>query len=237
MSEPVVNRSIGYCGKIPTKGDFIQSNFDIEFLQIWNEWLQAVIAVSKEQLEDNWLDCYLTSPIWHFSLSAGVCGDSAAIGTLMPSVDKVNRYFPFTIVAKHTLTAVQAWHENEWDVILETKILEALKDEFDLEIWFDKLADEVKLIDSDKISISNIESMHKIKKAWVVQGQFSPTILQLIHQQYYHQFKNYSLWWTTGSDLINPCFIVTDGLPQVSQFVSMLDGNWELRDWNISEIV
>ncbi|WP_028865927.1 type VI secretion system-associated protein TagF [Psychromonas aquimarina] len=237
MSEQAVTQNIGYCGKIPTKGDFIQSDFDVEFLTVWNEWLQAVIAVSKEQLEQNWLDCYLTSPIWHFSLSPGVCGDSPAIGTLIPSVDKVSRYFPFTIVAKHNLTAVQAWHENEWDSNFENKILEVLEDGLDLETWFSRFCDEPLSVDGDKISISNIESMDKVKKAWVVQGKFNPSVLQLMHQQYQQQFGYYSLWWTNGSDLVDPCFIVTDGLPQVSQFVSMLDGQWQQRDWNISEIV
>ncbi|WP_435237787.1 type VI secretion system-associated protein TagF [Psychromonas sp. PT13] len=236
MSEPVVDLSTGYCGKIPSRGDFIQSDFDFEFLSIWNEWLQAVIAVSKEQLEQNWLDCYLTSPVWHFSLSPGVCGDAAFLGTLIPSVDKVNRYFPFTLVTKHNLTAVQAWHENEWDVQFEDKILQVLEDELDIDQWFSDLSALVELKDTNRISISNIESSDNIKKGWVIQGELGPNLVQLIHQQYNLHFGNYTLWWTTGSDLVTPCFIVADGLPPVSQFVSMLDGQWEKRDWNISQI-
>ncbi|MBB1383755.1 type VI secretion system-associated protein TagF, partial [Shewanella sp. SR41-2] len=41
--------SVGYCGKVPSKGDFIQQNLNVDFLKNWNDWLQAVIAVSKEQ--------------------------------------------------------------------------------------------------------------------------------------------------------------------------------------------
>lgn len=236
MSEQVINHSIGYCGKIPTKGDFIQSDFDVEFLAVWNEWLQAVIAVSKELLEQNWLDCYLTSPIWHFSLSAGVCGDFPVVGTFIPSVDKVNRYFPFTIVAQHNFTAVQAWYENKWDVNFEKQILEVLEDKLDLENWFIKFNIEPILIKGENINILNINSKDKIKKSWVMKGDHEPSLLQLLDQQYQQQFAGYSLWWTAGSDLVEPCFIVTDGLPQVSQFVSMLDGQWQQRDWNISEI-
>ena len=233
MSEQAIKLETGYCGKIPSKGDFIQSDFDFDFLSIWSEWLQSVIAVSKEQLEQNWLDCYLTSPIWHFSLSPRICGESAFIGTLIPSVDKVNRYFPFTVVAKHNLTAVQAWHENEWDSAFENKILEVLEDDLDIDMWFSHLADEAKFLQSDAITITNFESADNIKKGWVIKGDFSPTVLHLLHQQYHLNFGDYSIWWTTGSDLVEPCFIVTDGLPQVSQFVSMLDGQWQKRDWNI----
>lgn len=236
MSEQSITPLFGYCGKVPSRGDFIQSDFDNEFLTLWSEWLQAVIAVSKEQLEKKWLDCYLTSPVWHFSLSAGVCGESATFGTLIPSVDKVNRYFPFTMVAKHELTAVQAWHENEWDAEFENKILEVLEDELDIDIWFNTFSEKLSPLDSSKISISNIESTDNIKKGWVIKGEVSPSILDLIHQQYNVKFGNYTLWWTNGSDLVEPCLIVTDGLPQVSQFASMLNGQWIEHDWNVSEI-
>lgn len=235
MSEQSIILKTGYCGKIPSKGDFIQSDFDFDFLSIWSEWLQSVIAVSKEQLEQNWLDCYLTSPIWHFSLSPGVCGESAYIGTVIPSVDRVSRYFPFTVVAKHDLTAVQAWHENEWDTDFENKILEVLEDDLNIDVWFDSLSDQIEFKNTSDISISNLESSDSIKKGWVIKGEGSSSILWLMHQQYTQHFGDYSIWWTAGSDLIEPCLIITDGLPQVSQFVSMLDGQWKKRDWNICE--
>ena len=38
--EPI--ETIGFCGKIPSKGDFVQSNFNSDFLKHWNEWLQAI---------------------------------------------------------------------------------------------------------------------------------------------------------------------------------------------------
>lgn len=235
MSELTVNLTLGYCGKVPSKGDFMQSDFDFDFLNIWNEWQQSVIAVSKEQLEDKWLDCYLTSPIWHFSLSPGICSESAVIGTLIPSVDKVNRHFPFTLFAKHQHTAVQAWYQNSWDIDFESKILEVLEDDFDIETWFRELTDKVEFSDVSDLSITNIESLDSIKKGWVIKGENSPSILHLMHQQYSQHFVDYSIWWTAGSELIEPCVIVTDGLPQVSQFVSMLDGQWTKRDWNICE--
>ena len=46
---------------------------------------------------EEWLPIYLTSPIWRFVLSAGLCGGEVVAGVLMPSVDRVGRYFPFTL--------------------------------------------------------------------------------------------------------------------------------------------
>lgn len=229
-------KELGFCGKIPAKGDFVQSDFNPEFLKNWNEWLQAVVAVSKEQVEENWLDCYLTSPVWHFALSEGVCCEQGVLGTLIPSVDQVSRHFPFTIAALHNLSAVQAWYDNDWSTRFESIILDVLEDEFDLDSWFEALKSEEVIVNNEQISISNIESEDKIKKGWVIQGQLSPKLIELLHHQYQHHFGKYSLWWTLGSELVEPCFIVTDGLPQVSQFVAMLDGQWQQRHWNTSEI-
>ncbi len=233
--EPI--ETIGYSGKIPSKGDFVQSDFNHDFLKHWNEWLQAVIAVSKEQLGKNWINCYLTSPIWHFSLSPGVCCESSVMGTLIPSVDLVGRHFPFTIAIEHNNSAVAAWFENDWTEYAEPIILEVLEDHFDLNIWFEKLRLNVPNLSVNETTFYNHESSDKIKKAWVVQGSMSPDVLDLLHREYSQNYGAYSIWWTLGSELIEPCFIITDGLPQVSQFVSMLNGEWQTYSWNTSEIV
>jgi type VI secretion system protein ImpM len=40
---------------------------------------------------------YLTFPVWRFLLPVGVLGSTAWTGVLMPSVDRVGRYFPLTL--------------------------------------------------------------------------------------------------------------------------------------------
>jgi len=228
---------IGFSGKIPSKGDFVQNDFNGDFLKHWNEWLQAVVAVSKEQLESDWLECYLTSPVWHFSLSAGVCCDSAIKGTLIPSVDRVGRHFPFTVAIEHSNTAIQGWSDKDWSQVTEHLILDVLEDDLLLEDWFEKLSTQ---IPTDEITIStfiNRESDDKTKKAWVIQGDISPELTDLLHHQYNQSFGAYSLWWSLGSELVEPCFIVTEGLPQVSQFVAMLNGQWQAHSWNTTKII
>jgi type VI secretion system protein ImpM len=89
----------GYHGKLPTKGDFITRRLPRGFLDSWDSWLQDVIAGSRTRMGEAWLDAYLTSPIWRFALPAGLCGEAAAADVVMPSVDRVGRYFPLTIAA------------------------------------------------------------------------------------------------------------------------------------------
>ena len=90
-------RRVGFFGKVPTRGDFVQRALPASFIAPWDRWLQAGIAGSQEILGDDWLDIYLTSPVWRFALSAELAGDLAVAGVLIPSVDGVGRYFPFTL--------------------------------------------------------------------------------------------------------------------------------------------
>jgi type VI secretion system protein ImpM len=90
----------GFYGKIPARGDFVSRGLANSFLSTWDQWLQSALLASKEQLGDQWLDFYLTSPIWHFVLSAGICDQNVWAGILMPSVDKVGRYGSITSLLK-----------------------------------------------------------------------------------------------------------------------------------------
>ncbi|WP_192022877.1 type VI secretion system-associated protein TagF [Shewanella sp. WPAGA9] len=228
---------LGYCGKVPSKGDFLQENLDIDFFKNWNEWLQAVIAVSKEQSGNEWLDYYLTSPVWHFSLSAGVCCEQAVVGTLIPSVDNVGRHYPFTLAGFHQQAAVCGWHENEWSTQFEAQILQVLEDDINLETWLNDVSGQQYTVPVAALCSSQSESSDITKKAWVIQGSNAPHILSLLDQQYRKQFERYSIWWTEGSSEVEACMIITEGLPQISQFVSMLSGQWIQRGWNTAALV
>ena len=87
----------GWYGKFPGLGDFSQRRLPADFVAPWDAWLQAGITHSKVALGSNWLDSYLTAHIWHFVLMPEVVDSQCWAGVWMPSVDKVGRYFPFTL--------------------------------------------------------------------------------------------------------------------------------------------
>ncbi|MDO6610158.1 type VI secretion system-associated protein TagF [Shewanella sp. 1_MG-2023] len=229
-------KSIGYCGKIPAKGDFIQQHLNQDFLKNWNDWLQAVLAVSKEQAANEWLDYYLTSPIWNFSLSAGICCEEAVIGTVIPSVDQVGRHYPFTVAGFHSQSALRGWCDNTCSPVFEQHILSVLEDDTAIDTWLIELLDNTLTVSMDKYSFSEVESEDQTKTAWVFTGSQSPELLSLLDQQYKRKFNRYSIWWTEGSADVEPCVIITEGLPQVSQFISMLNGQWKQTSWNMAEL-
>ncbi|SEN08218.1 type VI secretion system protein ImpM [Duganella sp. CF517] len=124
----------GFFGKFPTHGDFVARRLPAAFLQSWDAWLQAGMADSRDRLGDAWLPVYLNSPIWRFALDGGVCGPQAWGGVLMPSVDRVGRYFPLTIAAGLDGMAADGSGcgrpSAAWYASLEAMALAALGEEF-----------------------------------------------------------------------------------------------------------
>lgn len=90
----------GWHGKLPTLGDFATRRLDPAVVQAWDDWLSAGLASLQRQPQ--WLDAYLASPSWRFVLMPGVLPGAAEqlawAGVLMPSVDRVGRYFPLTLM-------------------------------------------------------------------------------------------------------------------------------------------
>ena len=131
----------GWYGKIPSLGDFISRRLPAGFISSWDSWLQHCMASSRAQLGERWLDLYLTGPIWRFSLMPGVCGKETDIwtGVLMPSVDKVGRYFPLTIALRIesrpgimlSIFSAQCWYDALERIALATLNINALPDDLD----------------------------------------------------------------------------------------------------------
>ncbi|WP_431125313.1 type VI secretion system-associated protein TagF [Variovorax paradoxus] len=89
----------GWFGKLPGMGDFAHRRLPESFRSVWDQWLQRGLARLKDR-HDDWTSHYLEAPIWCFALGPQVAGEGAWIGVLMPSVDGVGRYFPFTLAAE-----------------------------------------------------------------------------------------------------------------------------------------
>ncbi|RQO43168.1 type VI secretion system-associated protein TagF [Variovorax sp. KBW07] len=89
----------GWFGKLPGMGDFAHRRLPESFRAVWDPWLQRGLARLRDRHAD-WTSHYLEAPIWCFALGPKVAGERAWIGVLMPSVDGVGRYFPFTLAVE-----------------------------------------------------------------------------------------------------------------------------------------
>ncbi len=91
--------AIGFFGKLPARGDFVRVGLPRDFTDPWDGWLQGVLAGSRSLMGEAWLPAFLEAPVWRFALPAGMCGMHAALGLMLPSVDRAGRYFPLTFAA------------------------------------------------------------------------------------------------------------------------------------------
>jgi len=230
----------GLYGKLPAYGDFIFRNLHSGFINPWDEWLQHFISGSQEQIGEDWLNIYLTSPIWRFILSPGVIDNNVWAGLMMPSVDRVGRYFPISIVKPFTANTCPVhfmMQQTEWFDAIEDQCLMALDGSID--------ADELIQAVSD-IDISPQELYQPSFNL----GEMGPMLFPLdygegatpavnhalpyiLNAALSSGLSSFSLWQTAGSELIAPMMFSCQGLPPIGGLGSMLDGQWQQRDWKI----
>jgi len=219
----------GFFGKIPSHGDFVTRELPRDFLDSWDMWLQHCMAESKALLGERWLDAYLTSPIWRFGLVPGLCGPHAWAGILMPSVDRVGRYYPLTIAAPLPAGAGPLelpGDADRWFDDVESLALRALDDDgFDADrLWAGTSRCPAPAMRTPRAELSTAAG-----SSWsmVLLGPSSGAIPRALARALIERdVRQYSLWWTIGSERTLPATLVVAGLPDPKCFVDMLHGTW-----------
>lgn len=219
----------GYFGKVPNRGDFISHQLAPAIRDLFFEWCQAGLAVSREQLGENWLDAYLTAPIWHFAASPDTLSESGLVGTFIPSVDRVGRHFPFMVIGQYPGRALDAWRDPQWAGQLEEKVLAVLDDHWDEAAWQQGLG-EIKppAPTPGRLRLPNEEG-NLVLPGEVSERQLLAALLNKEEEK--------TLWWTQGSAYVEPCWLSTRGLPQVGQFAALLAGQWQEQGWQTATLM
>ena len=230
----------GYYGKVPTHGDFVSSGLPRSFIDPWDTWLQEAIMTSRKQLGHQWLNYYLTSPLYRFVLSPGICGESGWMGILMPSVDRIGRYYPMTIglMNNEGINPFVALQKTDWFAKMEKLALSCLTDNFNLD-EFNKgislLAPEIVTGIADTQAIAKRMNDREFYPAWrqplnsieAIADLFPSMLDNMLNERCFA----YSLWWTQGSELISPSLLFSAGLPPFEGVAAMFDGNWRQWGW------
>ncbi len=133
----VSRRAVGWHGKLPTLGDFTTRGLDDDFVEVWDGWMSCGLSRLRADSPDHWLDAYLSSPTWRFivtprflpaPLSTGMW-----TGVVMPSVDRVGRYYPLTLAGR--LDAIPSSRDGQgalwsWLQRLQDAAIDALQDDW-----------------------------------------------------------------------------------------------------------
>lgn len=220
--------SIGIFGKIPAHGDFIERHIPRSFLTPWDEWLQRGISSSKELLGEQWLEIYLTSPIWRFAASPGVLDRSTWVGIMVPSVDSVGRYFPLTI-ARPLNTPCNVFSfisdNSEWYQSVTDSALGALQTSFNAE----QLLNSLSTAANQSITVNANPSRTELAqdgKVGFYKSNISESYNELLYDHWASSSPSFSLWSCAGSERMPPSSFVVSGLPSGKQYAALLDGNW-----------
>jgi len=221
----------GLYGKLPAKRDFVAANAPRRFLEMWEPWLQASVATSRQALGEGWLAAYNSAPIWRFWLGAGLCGE-AVLGAFMASIDGVGRSFPLTVfvgegsesLAPPELEPNQAWREAA-----ETVLLDALSPGMD----YETIAAQAAAIappmtqphPTEASGIGNLADGSVLVRDF---GDDLTTALKAARRFGHRQFfASQSFWWTIGGENFPPTALVAVGLPPPLRFAQMLTGSFE----------
>ena len=214
----------GFYGKAVTHGDFLSRHLPNAFLKPWDAWLQRGLAASRAQLGKEWLPHYLSAPIWRFALPANVCGNRPVAGVWMPSVDAVGRHFPMTLACLLTdkaLTPVEIFSEKQdWFSQCEEAALTCLEESFTVESLNTRLDSLASLSEKNGADGKNSADScaSNPNPDWNALSQAAWDALAK------EKHGNYSLWWSTGSDVIPPAILTHSGLPGEKAFARLLSG-------------
>ena len=223
----------GWYGKLPTLGDFASRRLESSFIDPWDAWLSEGIAALRTQADEQWLDHYLASPVWRFVLMPGVIGlDTAMAGVLMPSVDRVGRYFPLTLAAPLNVTPQSAAEVDElqaWLHQLDDTAADALHDDWSVDQLEAALEHRPLGLNATLAVPPGADALSS-----VIQGQVLHTALPLSSRhdlsaliahssalQWQTATQGLAFWWAESAEG-QPRSLVSRGLPRGEGFATLL---------------
>ena len=239
--------AVGLFGKLPSHGDFLRRRVSDQFIDAWDAWLRQCLSKSQAALGDRWVDVYLTSPAWRFVAAARACGPAPLIGLMVPSVDRVGRCFPLTLIAELpgdvSLTAA-ATAATPFFNAAERLLIDTLADEqIDFESFDQRVVELAGELDA--IAVAPPVLLDPTAAAAVGEGghawqipigdasRLGATFDQLLAHTLASMYSPLVLWWTEGSAMVEPSCLIAKGLPDPAAFGALLDGSWASYHWRL----
>lgn len=214
----------GWYGKIPALGDFATRRLPPAFTERWDAWLARGIEASKLTLGAAWLETYLGGPLWRFALSPGLIDERYWFGVLMPSVDRVGRYYPLTIAQASSLppspplAPLAQWYERVAQAALACLGPAATVESFESTLAAIEplafLAVAAPPAASDG-AIARLPATNGLGDA------FAHAAARLLLREY----RGASYWSARLEEQAAPAVIVYRGLPEAAAFARLLDGS------------
>ncbi len=220
----------GFFGKLPAKRDFVAYSASRPFLDVWEPWLQAILATSRQTLGEAWPLAYNRAPIWRFWLGAQFAGE-AMLGALMASVDGVGRPFPLALFCgegEGLLPPPEIEPNEAWCEAAETALLGALAPATTFESFAETVENLPPPIAQARVEeISGVEQL--AEGVVLVRGVAAQASLAFrAARRFGHRsaFAGQSFWWTVGGEGFEALALAVVGMPAPTLFADMLTGTF-----------
>jgi type VI secretion system protein ImpM len=219
---------LGFFGKLPGVGDFVQRGLPANFVARWDAHFQRVLAAVQTQLGPHWAPAYDDGPVWRFMLGPGVCGERAWAGVMGPARDRVGRRFPMVLATAVDGTAgsaslllrTQAWFAALERLHRQAQDADAAGAEA-FAAWIAAMPAGPALADTADPSLATVDWRgmdYGVLPACPPDGNW---LAQLWERLPEHHGAD-ALWWSVGDARTAGGIRLTHGLPTTTAYRGML---------------
>jgi type VI secretion system protein ImpM len=211
------------------KRDFISVAVPPAFLDLWEPWLQGGVTASRLALGAQWQDVFLRAPIWRFWLGNRLCG-RPAMGSVMPSVDAVGRFFPLTAFAcgepGSAFVSPRLDRQEEWFAGIEALLLGAL----DEDSVYEELLAALDKYAAPAAAAGEGPAPQDLLSARLVTAdtpeQLGDAFSNLVSDSERHAEAAGCFFWTIGGEGFPPAAAFSKGLPDRNILTTFLSGEF-----------
>lgn len=219
---------MGFYGKLPGYGDFITRRLPSDFQDRWHDWLTTGLGTVRDRLGEGWLPFYLNCPAWKFVTTGGVFGEQPVAGVTIPSIDRVGRYFNFTLVAllpPGTRPAAMVNGLQDWYGAVEDLALRTLEEELDqdqVDVALEEIVATAVLPPAPEIRYESGAAWMRCADAGLAGpvDQLSHMVDNLVAARY----PQHSFWWHGGSTNVAAQLVCCENAPDGELFLGMMAG-------------
>lgn len=185
---------LGWYGKLPTTGDFVQRRMSEALIDSWSNWFQPGLIHWHHRYDAD-SDQFAQAPVWNFVLPATLGVQRVQIGCVMPSRDRVGRAWPLLAVQS---VPMKCWHpaqlaiSGDWYQELGATLFQAVQQRHSVD-WLEQALQGMtplslpNTVRSDIMDVIGYQDL-PCSLAWrEVATRFDPL-----------QYTSY--WWTNQSD-------------------------------------
>lgn len=234
-------KTTGYYGKTSARGDFISHRLPRTFVNVWDDWAQQLVVSCQHSNPERFDEIWYQLPCYRFALSAGLAGENAWLGIMLPSSDSVGRKFPLCFaraVSDNAVPASALTGNSDYFTAIETLIRQLHQSDYD----YSRLDSQLDAIDQqhqpaeERTDSTDQTTLQSTPDALALRlgARLAPGSAHL--DTFNHRLLTatcgaYSLWITSDISPSTHETLLFEGLPDQTACSALFDGNFSNPRW------